>query len=234
MHPTRIMADIGTDHGWVPIALCKKGICSRALALDVAIGPLERATTHIAEAGLSDRIETRLSNGLEALIPGEASTILIAGMGGALMVEILEKGRKVVQETEELILSPHSEWKKVRQYLEQAGLAITEEKMLEEEGKLYLLMRILPKQPPAPPSPPLTKELAYTFGACLLLQKDPVLLQFVERRLEENEKIRAALGGKGKTISPRILEKKRELWQEKSLLLQARALLTGKEVTDSC
>ena len=86
------LADIGTDHGYIPIALVQKGRIPSALAMDVGKGPLSRAREHIHSQGLDTYIETRLSDGLTELHEGEADTVLIAGMGGMLMKRILEGG----------------------------------------------------------------------------------------------------------------------------------------------
>ena len=103
------LADVGTDHGYIPIALVQTGKVSRAIAMDINKGPLERAALHIREQHLEDRITTRLSDGMTALKEGEADTVLIAGMGGALTVHILEGGAHCLASVKELILQPQSE-----------------------------------------------------------------------------------------------------------------------------
>ena len=91
------VADIGTDHGYIPIYLVKQQIAEKAIALDINRGPLERARLHITGHGLKDRIETRLSDGLANVVPGEVDTMVAAGMGGALIIKILKEGRDVVE-----------------------------------------------------------------------------------------------------------------------------------------
>ena len=88
------LTDVGTDHGYVPLCLCRQGRIPSAIAMDVNEGPLLRAKEHIREAELDAYIETRLSDGLSALNPGEADTVLIAGMGGNLMERILADGQE--------------------------------------------------------------------------------------------------------------------------------------------
>ena len=112
-----IIADIGTDHGYIPIYLCQTGIIPSAIAMDIGKGPLQQATAHIKQQGVSNRIKTRLSDGLTALQPGEADTILIAGMGGGLVMKILSQGTHALTGSEELILQPQSEIAQVRAYL---------------------------------------------------------------------------------------------------------------------
>ena len=111
------VADIGTDHGYIPIYLMKEGIASKVIALDINKGPLERARLHIVGNGLKGQIETRLSDGLCKVMPGEVDTMIAAGMGGALVIKILTEGKKVVDSLTACILQPQSEIWKVRKYL---------------------------------------------------------------------------------------------------------------------
>ena len=138
------LADIGTDHGYVPVFLVEEGRVPSAIAMDVNPGPLQRAREHIRQHALEDRIETRLSDGLEALGKDEADTILIAGMGGALCVRILAARPALHSEVKELVLQPQSELFAVRRYLEGAGWKIAQEKMVLEDRKYYQMMRCVP------------------------------------------------------------------------------------------
>ena len=135
------LADIGTDHGYVPIYLVKCGIIPSAIAMDINKGPLERAKEHIEEYGLTDKVKTRLSDGLKKLGEGEADTVLIAGMGGNLIVKILEEGREVLKSVKELVLSPHSEIDLVRQYLVENYYEIIHENMVFDGGKYYTIIK---------------------------------------------------------------------------------------------
>ncbi|MCC8138317.1 MAG: class I SAM-dependent methyltransferase [Clostridiales bacterium] len=151
--PGSVLADIGTDHAYIPIYLVENNLVPRAFAMDVNRGPLARAAEHIHGHGLDDRIETRLSDGLAALQPGEARSIVIAGMGGALTVRILRSGRRLFREEQgvcapELILQPQSEVPQVRAYLEEAGFSVVREDMVMEEGKYYPMMKAVPGKGP--------------------------------------------------------------------------------------
>ena len=106
------LADIGTDHAYIPIYLTQQKKITEAVALDVNEGPLQRAEEHIRENGLEAEIETRLSNGFQALQPGEVQSAVIAGMGGGLVIRILTEGAEVVRKLEECILQPQSEIEK--------------------------------------------------------------------------------------------------------------------------
>lgn len=139
-----ILADIGTDHGYVPIFLVQKKIIPKAIAMDVNKGPLQRAQEHIAECQLEDYIETRLSDGVNKLEAGEVDSILIAGMGGELVIHILSEGMEVCRKVKELILQPQSELGKVRQFLREHNFEILDEDMIIEDGKYYPMMKVVP------------------------------------------------------------------------------------------
>ena len=135
------LADVGTDHGYIPIALVQSGKIPSAIAMDINQGPLDRARDHIREQHLDTYITTRLSDGLMFLQDGEADTVLIAGMGGALTVHILEGGAHCLASVKELILQPQSEIWLVREWLCEHGYKITDEDIVLDEGKYYPMMR---------------------------------------------------------------------------------------------
>ena len=135
------LADVGTDHGYIPIALVQSGKIPSAIAMDINQGPLDRARDHIREQHLDTYITTRLSDGLTFLQDGEADTVLIAGMGGALTVHILEGGAHCLASVKELILQPQSEIWLVREWLCEHGYKITDEDIVLDEGKYYPMMR---------------------------------------------------------------------------------------------
>lgn len=139
------VCDVGCDHGYVPVYLVQEGISPKVIAMDVNKGPLERAREHIACSKLGAYIETRLSDGLAALLKGEAQTLIIAGMGGRLMVRILEEGWEKAASMEELILQPQSDIAFVRQFLRKKGFAATAEDMVLEDGKYYPMMKVKPE-----------------------------------------------------------------------------------------
>lgn len=176
------LADIGTDHAFVPIWLVEEGRIPCAVAMDVNTGPLDRAMAHIRERGLSDRIRTRLSDGLDALAEDEADTVLIAGMGGALTVRILERRPALCQEIRELVLQPQSEIASVRRYLERSGWRIDKECIVCEDGKYYPMMRCTPGG----------MQLSDTqaeYGPCLMQERPSAWMDYLRWRmgiLEEN------------------------------------------------
>ena len=156
------------------------------MANDMHPGPLKRARMHIIGHGLKDKIDTRLSDGLAAVKPGEVDTMIAAGMGGGLIIRILEEGRDVVESLKACILQPQSEVWKVRKYLLDHHMDIIDEDMVEEDGKFYPMMRAVhairgEQQRYA--------ECEYIFGKRLLEKKHPVLERFLHRELEIREDI---------------------------------------------
>lgn len=169
------VADVGTDHGYVPITLAEAGTVRHALAMDVRPGPLERAKTHISRHRLEDVIETRLSDGVRELKEGEADTVIIAGMGGELVIHILDDGKRLWNQVEHWILSPQSELDKVREYLSVNGFAIAREEMLEEEGKYYTVMDVVRGEMKN------LKPWESLYGPCLIRDRHPVLKEFLDK-----------------------------------------------------
>ena len=205
--------DIGTDHGYVPIYLIKNKIASKVIAMDINKGPLERAKMHIIGHGLKGQIETRLSDGLKKVNPGEVDGMIAAGMGGALVIKILEESKAVVDTLEFLILQPQSEISKVRKYLNKNGLVIIEEDMVEEEGKYYPMMKVIHGQPEE------YKEYEYIYGKKLLEKKHPVLEKFLLREKYIQESIVEQLS---KHIGSESAEQRtREILHERQYTIQA-------------
>ena len=135
------VADVGCDHGFLPIYLVRTGKSPKCLAMDVRKGPLSGAEEHIAACGLGEYIETRLSDGLAAYHIGEAETLVCAGMGGRLMERILTEGGEKSRSFAELILQPQSEIPEFRKFLRNAGYRVTGEDAVYEEGKFYFAMK---------------------------------------------------------------------------------------------
>jgi len=185
----RCVADVGTDHGFVPIRLVEQGAACRAIAMDVRQGPLERAREHILQHGMEAQIETRLGDGLSVLKPGEADTVIIAGMGGELMLKILREGAHLHGQIRHYILSPQSELSLFRHGLETLGLLISDEVMVEEDGKYYVVMTAKPGKMEY------GEEYQYRYGDCLIRKVSLVLQSFLEREMSQNRMIRQGLEG---------------------------------------
>ena len=175
------VADVGTDHGYIPIYLLETGKCKRAFAMDVNKGPLLRAKEHIDEHGLTDCIETRLSDGVKHLRVGECDAVVIAGMGGALTVKILQEGQEIFKSLKEFVLQPQSELYKVREYLVCNGYRVIEEDMVCEDGKFYPMMKVMNGEASS------YDAIELCYGKHLLAERHPVLKTFLEK--EKNTRL---------------------------------------------
>lgn len=210
-----VLADIGTDHGYVPIALLQRQKIKRAIAMDVNKGPLARAKENIAAAHLEELIQTRLSDGTEALQPEEADSILIAGMGGELVIHILSEGEEVCRSAKELILQPQSDLRKVRAYLREHHYKIVDEDMVCEDEKYYPMMRAVKVENDEAwiRMNEQTKATCDIYGPLLLRNGNPVLRRFLVRQHRQLTQLVQKLSAQPKSdvIDRRIAEVQTEL-----------------------
>lgn len=206
--PGSRVADVGCDHAYTSIYLVKNNRSSHMIAMDVNQGPIDRAKENIIKYGCEDKIETRKSDGLEKLQKGEADTILIAGMGGALIISILSERMEVMISVKELILQPQSEIHKVRQFLQDQDFCILEENMLMEDGKYYVMMKAVPLSSVTISEVQLlTKEEHFHYGRLLLEAKNQILKEFLLWDLSLCEGIQKNLAlGQSDTSQLRIKE----------------------------
>ena len=135
------LADIGTDHAYLPIEACRQNLCQTAIACDINKGPLEIAKANIAAAGYSNSIATRLGNGLEPLNKQEADCIVIAGMGGVRIWQILEAHPQKAQYAKKLILQPQHNTAELRINLHNAGYDITKEVLVNQDSRFYVILQ---------------------------------------------------------------------------------------------
>lgn len=192
--PGSRVADIGTDHAYVPIWLVEEGISPAAIASDLHPGPLEKAADHIKKAGLEDRISLRLGSGLEAIRTEETDTVVIAGMGGDLMARILGDAPDFMEEGKELVLQPQSEWHKVRKLLAGKGYRIDREWFLLDAGKYYLVIRALPGDQTFAGSP--DAETFYEYGEYLIRTGNSLYLDYLEKQKKKKESLAESLKGR--------------------------------------
>lgn len=134
------LADIGTDHGYLPIELCLSGKISEALAFDVNPLPLRSAQENIEKYGLSDRIQTRLSDGLKEVRADEVDDVVIAGMGGELIRDILSAAPWIMDENKHLILQPMTHHEDLVRWLYENGFDVKVQKATLDEGKYYTVI----------------------------------------------------------------------------------------------
>lgn len=203
------VADIGTDHGYVAIALVERKIAPFVVAMDVRKGPLSRAKENIEKYGFTKEIDIRLSDGLEQLKIGEIDTFLIAGMGGELITNILQKGVEIVNSVNEFIVQPQSEIYKVRKKIHELGFQIEKEKMLVEDDKYYTMMKAVRGQESY------ENEWDYLYGKYLLQEKNPILLEWLQKEYRLCESLYKKLES---VVSLSTEERKKELRKEMEMI----------------
>lgn len=137
-----VLADIGTDHAYLPVWLLLKKKISRAIAADLREGPLSRAKTTAKEYDCRDKIQFRLCDGLTGLAPDDADTVVIAGMGGETIAAILEAATWTRDERYTLILQPMSAQSDLRHWLWTRGYDIRTEELIYEGNKLYNILLV--------------------------------------------------------------------------------------------
>lgn len=203
--PGNSIADIGTDHGYIPIYMAQKGLTPKALAMDVNAGPLERACDNIKRYCVENIVSARLSDGLKKLNPGEAESIIIAGMGGLLTIRILSDCPDVTNSAKELILSPHSDVNLVRKYLSDNNFCITNENIILEDDKFYFIIRACAG------TMKLKDEVEEWFGQILLSEKNDILHQYLIKEESKRITIRQKMNANGSSRMERIEELEHEL-----------------------
>ena len=214
-------ADIGTDHGMVPVNLLKRGLVSRVIATDLREGPLKAARELVQREGLQDAVQLRLGDGLKPLQPGEADLIIIAGMGGALMQRILKEGSLSACKARQLILSPQSELPAFRRFLQKEKFFIEQERLVEEEGKFYSILSVKPGS-----VQDLTEE-EIVFGKNLSDEDTSVLREFLTKAQNRDRQILRQITGTSGRDQLRVQEVEERLKKTASAL-QALSSITAK------
>ena len=136
--------DVGTDHALLPVYMCKNGLVYKVVACDVNKGPLEAAKKNIAKNGLNDVIETRQGSGIRPVLPGECETLVIAGMGGSLIIDLLLESIEKSKTFKQLILQPQRSLYKLRKFLISNGFFIKNELLVKENKIFYYILDVAP------------------------------------------------------------------------------------------
>lgn len=203
-----VLADVGTDHGYIPIYLLEQKKIKSAIAMDINRGPLERAKEHIAAYGMDAYIQTRLSDGVEALQIGEADTILAAGMGGGIVIHIMRDGAQVCKAAKELILQPQSELERVRIFLREEGYTVLAEEMVFEDEKFYPMMKVRYDGKHFQNADAQWQKLEGLYGGFMLRNRHPVLKTYLEKekRLYDGIKVNLLSRPQSEKIQKRLAE----------------------------
>ncbi|MPM01336.1 tRNA (adenine(22)-N(1))-methyltransferase [bioreactor metagenome] len=182
---TSVLADIGTDHGYIPLHALKSGICSKAIAVDINKEPLDKARLNAILEGMGEELEFRLGDGLKVLEKDEVEVIVIAGMGGNLIRDILEEQIEKVNSMKYLILQPAQNPEVLREYLYTNNYEIINEDLCLDENIYYELFKVRRKEGEATNLDP----IYYEVSPKLLMQKHPLMKEYLISKVENYEKI---------------------------------------------
>ena len=181
------VADIGTDHGYIPIYLVKEGICKKAIASDINKGPIEKAKVNVAFEGVSNKVKCLLGSGLNPLKVGEVNGVILAGMGGNLTRDILLADMDKVKKYDFIILQPAQNPEVLREFLYKNDYEIIDEDLIKDEGRFYELFKV--KYNENSEKLVFEDELEYEVSPLLREKGHPLFKEFIEEKINRCETI---------------------------------------------
>ncbi|WP_047154963.1 tRNA (adenine(22)-N(1))-methyltransferase [Aneurinibacillus tyrosinisolvens] len=203
------VADIGSDHAYLPTYLIQRQISPQCIAGEVNRGPWESASRQVRSSNLEDKIEVRLGDGLAVLRQNEADTICISGMGGSLIVSILSEGEEKLEGVTQLLLQPNVAAPLVRKWLIEHGWELIEEKIIEEDGVIYEILHAVPGDSKKPyENQDRSLEELLQLGPVLWRDKPPVLHK---KWVQEKDKLLSIQGQIAKSNTAEAERKREEI-----------------------
>ena len=181
------IADIGTDHGYIPIYLVKNNKCNSAIASDINKGPIEKASTNIRFEGLSEKIKCLLGGGLKPLKVGEVNGVIIAGMGGNLIRDIILEDIEKVKLYDFLILQPAQNPEVLRGFLYNNNFEILNEDLILDDGKFYELFKV--KYNENAKKINIKDEISYEISSILLESNNSLVKDYIKSKIKKYENI---------------------------------------------
>lgn len=179
-----VAADIGTDHGYIPIYLVKNQICNRAIASDINKGPVERAKLNVNLENLKDKIECRLGPGMSVLKPGEVQGVIIAGMGGNLIRDIIEEDIEIYKNLQFAILQPVQHSDVLRKYIYNKGFDIIDEELCFDENKFYEIIKVKYNEKPRT-----MKDIYYEISEKLIMKNHELVKEYINYKITKYQNI---------------------------------------------
>ncbi|WP_461207790.1 tRNA (adenine(22)-N(1))-methyltransferase [Clostridium sp. DL1XJH146] len=179
-----VVADIGTDHAYLPIYLIENKICNKAIAADINKGPVLRARNNIKSNKVEGKIECRLGSGLQVLEIGEVDVAVIAGMGGNLIRDIIEEEKDIFTDFKYAIVQPVQNPDVLRKYFYEKGFTIIDEDLCYDEGKYYEIIKVKYDN-----NPTKKKEINYIFSEKLIEKNHPLIKEYIIFKINSWKKI---------------------------------------------
>ncbi len=208
---TRVV-DVGTDHAYIPIYLIQNNISLNVIASDIRKGPIKIAKRNIKKYKLSDRIETRISNGLENIKKNEVDTVIIAGMGGILINQILSSAKDLLNEIGTIILQPMIAQEEVRLWLNKNNYRIIDEELTKERNIYNVIVATKGFEQ-------IKNEIHYYIGKKLIEKNDPLLDQLLINKINKTIKIINELQNSKSKNQTRLINKYKTILDEYQKLL---------------
>ena len=204
------LVDVGTDHGYIPIYVIKNEICKKAIASDINKDPLDKAKLNSIFEGVDENIDTRLGGGLETIEEGEAEGLVIAGMGGNLIRDILEEDKEKANSFKFMILQPAQNPEVLREYLYTNGYEVIAEDLCVDEDKYYELFKVKAKEGEETELDP----IYYEISPKLLREKHTLMGEYINSKKEKYKKILSFI----EDDTESALNRKKELEDKISIL----------------
>lgn len=180
-----VIVDVGTDHGYIPIELIKRNFVKKAIATDINKDPLKKAGINASLDGVSSKIDLRLGGGLAPLNKGEAQGVIIAGMGGNLIRDILEADLDKVKAFDYLILQPAQNPEVLREYLYTHDYEIIDEDLCLDEGKYYEIFKVKYKKGDYIA----LESIYYEISPMMLNKKIPLLKEYIQSKVDKAQTV---------------------------------------------
>lgn len=210
-----IVADVGTDHAHIPAYLIKNNISKKVIGTDISKGSLEKIIGYIKKSGYEKEIEARLGYGLEVLKPYEVNTVVISGLGGVLINEILDKDKNITNSITNFIFQPMLGVDELRKYLMNNSFEIIKEELVKEENIYYEI--IFAKKGKGY----IEKEINYEIAKDLILEKHPIVKEFVENKIFLAKRIINDINGKeSDKVQERYNELSNQIKKYKEVLIE--------------
>lgn len=198
-----VIMDVGTDHGYIAIELIKRNLADKVIASDINKDPLNKAKLNVSLEGLSNKIELRLGGGLTPVKENEVNGVLIAGMGGNLIRDILENDVKKVKNMDYLVLQPAQNPEVLREYLYISDYEIIDEDVCFDEGKYYEVFKVKYKENNSTK----LENIFYEVSPMLLNKKSDVFKDYLYEKIDKYKKVKSFI----KDNTEHALSRKKEL-----------------------
>ena len=212
--PCQTMADIGTDHGYLPAYLVLSGRCRKVIASDIAAGPCQAAAETRKKYNLYNEMEIRTAPGLQGLHAGEAEVVVIAGMGGTTIIGILDQSPEIAASVRTFVLQPMNAASVLRQWLVQHGYQIAEEALCKENGHIYVIIKAVHEK--------CRRELALLeaeLGPCLLKEQPDLWHEYIKSKAEHYRRLLQQMEVSAAAMnSDKYKNLKKLLWQVDELI----------------